>query len=391
MNLSVLVYDDDGKYAKKYADRLRKVKGSNYELDVSEISPDRFRTQMQVVALRQAALRENKKPDFSGTDFDQADIFVVDFDLIKTYPGSGFLTGEEVCYSIRCFSHCGLLVGLNQFGWNPFDLTLCGHPRSFADLNIGEKQLDKAGLWSGKSEFRPWYWPDLPQYAQAFKWKIKDVLNNLDASILTMLGLREKIGTFPKETRNFLGPGLKAPKPKEFCLKSGNGLRPKDNRTTDEIVSRVTAARISKWLERLVLPGQDILVDAPHLVFRYPSLLKGNPEDLNTWNESVKFEDHTRLGIDHRAIEAFRFKKGEWLSRPAWLWNGVSNSKSVREATELWTRKPTKYVFAENTSRFHRRQECTEFLANVDSPYVIRYIRNIPESDVDYTPRSNLL
>ena len=47
-------------------------------------------------------------------------------------------------------------------------------------------------------------------------------------------------------------------------------------------IERVAAARLGKWLERLVLPGQNVLVDAPHLVSRFPSLVAADDLDETT-------------------------------------------------------------------------------------------------------------
>ena len=106
---------------------------------------------------------------------DNASIFIIDYDLLSSQEEgeekneeffTGSLTGEIVAYLVRCFSKCKLIIGLNQYGNNPFDLTLRGDLDSFADLNLGGDQLDNPNLWMGdwqdsEQEFRPWSWPNL--------------------------------------------------------------------------------------------------------------------------------------------------------------------------------------------------------------------------------------
>jgi hypothetical protein len=202
--------------------------------------------------------------------------------------------------------------------------------------------------------------------------------------------MKDRTGDFPRLVEKFLGPSGINATAREFALKSGNGLRPKDNKPTDEVIARVTAARISKWLERMILPGQDILVDAPHLVSRYPSLLNGNPDDLDAWNQTARFEPPEELGINLEDTEKFSLEPSAWLSRPAWFWRELSSSKQIREASKPWDRKPAKYVFAEDSSRFYGKEECTEFMAEVDSPFVRRYVHYLRDIGVTYTPASSL-
>ena len=90
---------------------------------------------------------------------------------------------------------------------------------------------------------------------------------------------------------------------REFVTESGNGLRLKDkislnDDTNDHILARVGAARISKWLERLVLPEQDILVDAPHLVLRYPNLITSDKKrkKIETWKQNSTINRTRQIG-----------------------------------------------------------------------------------------------
>src|SRR4051812_10875557 len=47
-----------------------------------------------------------------GPGFDDVDILILDYDLRYLVKGE-FLTGETVAFLARCYSSCGLIVGLN--------------------------------------------------------------------------------------------------------------------------------------------------------------------------------------------------------------------------------------------------------------------------------------
>ena len=70
---------------------------------------------------------------------DEQDIIVVDYDLIK-YSDTG-TTGSRLAYLLRCYTGCGLIVILNEYGRNVFDLSLSTSAEDFADIHIGDAQL----------------------------------------------------------------------------------------------------------------------------------------------------------------------------------------------------------------------------------------------------------
>ena len=89
---------------------------------------------------------------------------------------------------------------------------------------------------------------------------------------------------------------------------------PKD----DQFRPIVVLSPIFKWLERVVLPGQEILVDAPHLISRFPSLLTCDTPDINDWNQADWQDAPANLPayrepLHHLSIEA------HWPASPARL------------------------------------------------------------------------
>lgn len=414
MSKKILIYDDDPKVAKRWHETLKRTLAS-LKLDYETIPLDENDFERCVADLekRRAAARKQKGKqkfdEMEQNDFDEVDMLILDYDLLNPKSETRtFVTGERVAYLARCYSRCGSIIGLNQFanqmGKNGFDLTLKGHLESYADLNLGDEQLSNKGLWKEPWKgFRPWYWPMLPRAVEALEARVKEVQSNLDEPILSFLGFPDEISRIlPRSTLEFLGKG-KAPEKttfREFVLKSGNGLRGKDKPLNDEAIARIAAARIAKWLERLVLPGQDILVDAPHLVSRFPSLLKGNVNDIETWNKTASFVGVSRLGMDHKKIEKFRFIKENWLSRPAWLWSQISGFEKIQEVRDPWVTTRPDFIFCEDISRFLPRDAAREFVADLPSQFTRRFIVDLESKEgrrfagelekVEYAPRVRL-
>lgn len=388
----IVIYDDDSGLAEGYVGRLRKLSHVKKSFSIDCMPLDVFDSQMEALRERQKATRTEEGRDYGSVDVDEISIFIVDFDLINT---SSFLTGEEVAYLVRCFSKCGLIIGLNlesrkRVSNSYFDLTLKGHPESFCDLNIDAAQLDNPGLWTNvRQGFRPWNWPQLPEYLDLMEQKIDFVIKNLENPIVNVLQFNEILQLFPSKALEFLGGDPEKVTFKDFVLNSGNGLRGKD-KTSEKIIPRIAVARISKWLERLVLPGQDILVDAPHLVSRFPSLLTEDTEDLANWNKTTSLS-RTKLPLDYKKIDGFYFKNDFWISRPAWFWNGIYKHDEIKEVKEPWKTEELKFAFCEDSSTFEKIEECREFYSAVESPYNQRFVHAKPCEDVDYGPKVLLI
>ncbi len=196
-------------------------------------------------------------------------------------------------------------------------------------------------------------------------------------------------GTLPKSIGQFIGQQPKETTLHQFVRESGNCLRPKDKvLTCDEVIARVGAARISKWLERLVLPGQNILVDAPHLVARYPSLLGAASRAIADWNATPNYSNRDECELISSSVEKYRMKKHHWVSRPVWRWSELSEDDHIDEVHEPWDAKPAPFAFCEDASRFYQERECRAFLAETDSPFARRYVRDF--DSVDYRPQVRL-
>ena len=416
MKKKILIYDDERQRTNKFKGKLKKgldKADQSDNFDVISLKDDKFQDAIEALQKRRIEFRKNKavclegNPKDGGEKIDDASIFIIDYDLLSSQKEeekelfTGSLTGEIVAYLVRCFSKCKLIVGLNQYGNNPFDLTLRGDLDSFADLNLGEEQLDNPGLWKGdwedsEQEYRPWSWPNLSDSIHNFDKKIEEVQEKLNEPICEVLGFDPEVfQLLPREIIQFVGKSqgeeLFQTTFREFATKSGNGLRSKDMKEVkkginDHVLARVGAARISKWLEQLVLPEQDILVDAPHLVSRYPSLITGNKKEIGTWNKTAQLVDFSKLEMMNTdLIEPYRFQKSYWISRPVWFWDKLCEYEFIEEVSEPWLTVKPDWVFCEDTSCFHKQKVCKEFLADIASPFTRRFVKNFKK--VDYQPR----
>ena len=208
---------------------------------------------------------DDETPVWGAHTFDDVDLLVLDYNFIDLDDISG-LTGQRLAYLARCYSACKYIVILNQFGPNRFDLTLRDHPETHADLHLGSDQIASRGLWAEKDweEFRPWSWPLLPTAVEKFKRRVGELAGQLDQPILDWLGLSEVSASLPRSVKQFLR--VEDVTFRDFVLKSGHGFEPTDKPFDETSLAYVAASRVSKWLEYMVLAGQDVLIDTPRLL-----------------------------------------------------------------------------------------------------------------------------
>lgn len=377
----VVIFDDDDGMRGEWLEKLEEVSGFAEGFTTRRVETREFGDGIEVLRHRQREARKDaneRESSYSGTFFDETSILFVDYDLFDL-PGDAGETGEEVAYLARCFSGCGVIVAVNQYRKQAFtfDLNLQGHPQSFADLNLLHEQIFNPGLWSTPWEgFRPWYWPHLPRAVEDFEQRISDVKENLDEGILDFLEIPPDVQEiFPLAALNFISPKSgSAATFREFVESSENTLRPKDAAVSREAFARIAAARLSKCLERLVLPGQNILVDAAHLLERYPSLFRADiPERLIGWPSVHELIDPDEGAMDIASIESCRLSRKAWLSRAVWYWPQVSGLEAIEEVRDPWSQRP-RLAFCEDISRFLFPENATEFVAKVDSPFVRRFV-----------------
>ena len=394
MKKKILICDDSpevGESFKKKVDGIDTIKDS---FEPILISPDDLEEAVNALDARRQAVIKNNIKNYPDNDpakiIDEATILIIDYAL---YDLNAPVTGERIAYLARCYSKCGFIVALNQFPpYNDeyFDLTLRGHLESYADLNIPSDSLANHGLWSEPwNNFRPWSWPLLLQAAEKYNQRIVELKGNLKSNILEFLGfVGDKSLSLPRSAVEFISrenPGEMTFRKFVESTGSGNGLRGREEQPiNDEAIARIAAARISCWLEYYVLPGQNILVDAPHLISRFPSLLGEKVNDIEYWNRIATLSEPDIKGLSS-SINRYLFNKSNWLSRPVWFWNDLINSEEIKEVRDPWSTPNPGFVFCEDISKFMPIDDVRSFVADLESPFVRRYVKHL-EPPLTYTP-----
>ena len=372
--IQVMVYDDSPEIAESLANKVRIACD---HANVTAVKQETFQDLIGLMNRRRAAWRvdEGDMDSIESTNVDEADVIVVDYDLLR-YSDEADTTGSRLAYLLRCFTKCGLIIVLNEYGTNTFDMSLRSPSLDFADLHLGAVQIGNPGLWSGSFEgYRPWHWPVLPKARLNFEKCVEDVRQNLDQPILEYLGLGRFIDWMPKRAHDFfLGSGnMETVRFNDFVKQARVGIESKDE-LPPEFVARVAAARLLALLNGLILPEQSILVDAPHLVSRFPSLIRDGDQDIHHWNRLC---EPLNEEVDELLIEVLtehRFERQHWLWRSAWYWPDVARDERIAEVKDPWTVKDIDWVFCENVSRFVPAELADDFRADVSPPFNKRFV-----------------
>ncbi|HET7443494.1 MAG TPA: hypothetical protein VFJ57_02415 [Solirubrobacterales bacterium] len=393
----VVLCDDEEETADEWKRDLEALPGVGSRFEIAVVEKPQFNDDIRVLEERRTKLRppDSEQPVDGGTIFDEAAILIVDYDLYEYNPAQLF-SGDSVAYLARSYSTCGYIVGVNQDRIpNPFDAKLTAHQQLPTDVSIGGSQVANPGLWCKDREhwvpFRPWYWPLLPERAAALPVKAKEMEGRLEEPLAEVLGLDEaEILTMPRDVVAPLDVPERIDLPqvpiREWVLRAQMGLRSGDVLLDDSQIARVAAARLGKWLDRVLLPGQDYLVDAPHLVERRPGLLSAPSDQEPSWQAVVALGDEV-AGLDAERIAAHRFGDG-WLSRPVWRWGSIASDQDLDAAADA-PRVDPPIVFAEDQSRFIEASGAQRFRSAVDSPFKGRWL-GVPDNGVTYLPAVRL-
>jgi hypothetical protein len=342
-----------------------------------------------------AAARRKAAFEPKRTDIDGVDLFIVDYDLVQA-KNEDYLTGETVAYLGRCYSTCGVIVGLNQYWRQPtFDLTLRQQLDSFADLNISASDLNNPGLWQKApwKSYRPWSWPVIINLVSLMRRRVVDVeKTEIDTNVVDFLGFpRSVIERLPASSLEMLGSSSKraeAATLKDVLKSPILGLRGREASERKRFPSqdaRIIAARLTAWLNTILAP-QDVLVDAPHLAERCPSVVSPS---MTQKQLSVTTSQVPDAGIFRdKNLDKARLKKTFWFDRPIWFWTEIERLRLTQEVREPWKTNQSRLVFCEDTSSFRRRSDSKSFQSDLISPYRTRHVSRL--SNIEYQPAHRL-
>ena len=319
---TVLICDDNPKMRAEWIEEVRTVVPPDYKL---LNAPENNEVQCAIKELfaRQGALLGQGRPDKSPCLFDEANILILDYDLLHVDKDNARHTGESVARLARTFSDAEVVVVYNQFRDAHFDLSLRGHLSSHADLNLAADLLATPGLWTDPpwDGFRPWHWQTLRRAVDTQGVRRAWVQEHIEEPIVEALGMEHDDAMRLSDTAfGFIAagandwPGLKQQTFSDFISRPANGMcTSKLLEFNLDAACGFAGARIGKWLERRVLGPQDALVDLPHLIQFFPFLLGKDIESLDAWNATVCGDE----SLKGRVPDECWFKPDGVLSKPA--------------------------------------------------------------------------
>ena len=386
MTYSVLICDDDPQAAAEYAVQIQQIAPAEYTFHGTP-NREAVRESVNELLCRQNSVYAGRPRERRECLFDNKDILIIDYELIHVDDENARHTGETIGRLARVYSDCSVVVVFDQFLQFDFDLSLRGHVTSHADLNLNANLLTEPGLWTGPPwhGFRPWSWQCLSRAVVSQRAREALFGSNSGQPIVDTVGLRA-VDAVGLSDAAF---GFLAPKARDFDRLREMTFRSfittaADVRDTIALLSldesaaiRFGAARIGKWLEREVLGPQDVLIDVPHLLQRYPFLLGADVSDLDAWNETIHHTERLRAAIK----EDHWFGPAECLSRPAVWCRRLEEDEGFldRRADFDYSVVPD-IVFLEDESVFDQFSCGTQFRAgfhNVFDGRFVKYFRGI--------------
>ena len=384
--LNILVIDDDADLVEAMKTKVENAMAVPAE--VTTLTGEDLRD-----AIRE--LRDRERDWSSGgydARLDSADILVLDYRLADLYGQDGYMTGEDLAALARRYSKAGPIISVNRFGERSFDLRLRAETETWAEMSVAHDDLQNPRLWSveAKGLYRPWGWAFIEHLPELFNRRVENALDCLNYPVAESLGIsKAQMDLMPRRVSESLGDDPVSITFKEVAVQQAFQSPRVPNLPCHRQLARVAAAEVGRWLSHWVLPGQNILVDAPHLVVHYPSLLRGKRAKplLDTLAQVATEGD---LPLEETMIENARFEPSFWLDRPAWWTERILENRQLAENRRPWEMEPLKYCFAEDTSRFHDHSKCQPFQAV--GTLGERYVRiPIPDGSIAYKPSSRLL
>jgi hypothetical protein len=377
--LRVLVCDDDKRRADGWVSVLETVT-AKCPCAVAAATVQELKDSTAELRNRQRAARPRGRRSSTGVatcQFDHYDVAFIDYDLLRI----DHLDGETLAYLARCFSEISVLIVVNRDRGDVFDLRLGGDPQSWSEVDISDRQLGNAGLWEEPWEgFRPWHWPLIPDTVSRFKRNVKKFVGLLDDPLETVLAMPEGTSAIlPAALWEFVTHPKKGQKTtlRELVLASQTGVRTKDRITDENAIARIGVARLTRWLTQGVLPGEHLLVDAPHLVSRVPGLVTDSARSsADKLSQLCVLSDDLPSFFDASAVRRYGWNGNGLLDRPTWWWPSIAKDMKIPDIKEPWNAKTLDFVFCEDISRFVPRSAARQFAAEILSPYSSRFVVN---------------
>ena len=145
------------------------------------------------------------------TEFQDADIVILDNNLAHLRIEGARLTAEAIAGYIRAFSSAPYIVSVNKNPDVDFDLRyLIGDYTTRTDLAVNIAHLSNLALWThqcadAKNSFLPWYWPKLLDIGENRRKKIEFIESRLDEMVCDVFDITSELfGFLSRQARSLL-------------------------------------------------------------------------------------------------------------------------------------------------------------------------------------------
>ncbi|CAI8927679.1 hypothetical protein EMIT093MI4_60084 [Pseudomonas sp. IT-93MI4] len=346
------------------------------------------------------------------------DVLFLDYQLPKL-DGHAWLTAEDLAGAFRAFSQIPVVCILNRFHEVDFDLSLLAPTVTAADLHLNAESLVCGTLWvkpesrklpidMNRENFRPWYWPSLPELIDDIHQCRKDLMGIelKDTKVFDFLNFNEDdFRALTKTALGFINP--QSPEPQnatflDFFMHGCNGCITEEIKTwvltnpeeieRKKIATSVIVAQMKRWLTHMVMASGDAVADIPHLISRMYWIQQGDVSINDTWLRAGSF---TNEKILHDALEEFTFKKRHWLSRDGYWTQRIEASDKLDKLYQIDVEidELNLPVYLEDFSIFVTREETDEFSSALNSIWSNRYISRtaFKAREIKYAPKVRLI
>lgn len=380
--MRILIVDDEPERSRGWAEQIQAL--GLGDVSIAALDLDASRALIQVADKRRRGARQECEP-FAGDiacALDEVDILIVDYDLQEMVEAGQWSTGLWVAMLARAFTKVKLVVLVNQFGTNTFDLTMFKGLKSRADFDVGSAQLLNPALWdrSRIDGYAPWSWLDgVIAATDRFQAMIEWVKENLDRPVLSTLGFGNGTDGADPDTciSQELWQECVGDQARTFrqMVHEAEFLTLKDRESIvqfDESCARVAAAIVTHWLDRLVIPTNEVLIDLPHLASSSPWLLNGR-EQAKAWQGTIGENGFEAL---LPSVRKYKFEPAFPLSRPVVWRKMVARAADLAEPNGFTYDGFPDLVFCEDTSQFHPFEDARSFSCRLPSSDSQRFVVN---------------
>lgn len=357
--LKIVIVDDQPERSRGWSDNIQAIVGE--QASVLALKLDEVQQEVKAVFTRRKEFRDGAvkdEPSPTVSLFDEVDILILDFDLrYMDISADDWTTGAEVAIAARAFTKVKTIVLVNGLGDNRFDLAMNKANNSKADIDIGGAQIDNPGLWlsTASVQYRPWSWPSILDWSMSYEKAVNWVEVHLEKPVLESLGFN--LGgdatdqSITKEDWLELGIDPTSGTFRDL-VKINSYLPPQDQAavgTTTHQAARVATAIIRSWIDKVIVPSQETLIDAPHLVYLKPWLLK-DPSKEENWNLAASLTNPFIALQD--GVKKYLYPISFLASKPVFYRRKIESDENLFEPVGFDYSNYPDLVFCEDLSKF---------------------------------------